>query len=130
MSAPNSTLGPWHVEQELGHPVVLRAIGDGCSDAVALVNHHDEFAAEEGEAIARLIAATPDMLAALHLALPELRDDLESFVESCTIRTRAWSAEQPLPADFDDELSRASAEQKKAAFDAVSAAIARAEGRA
>lgn len=68
------------------------------------------------------------MLAALRLALPELREDLESLVECNTPATPAWSANEPLPDDLDEEM-RLTAEDKKAAHDAVLRAVALAEGR-
>jgi hypothetical protein len=76
-----------------------------------------------------LIAA---MLAALRLAIVELREDLETLVECNSVKARragaAWSSETALPADLDDDV-RHIAQIKKAALDAVKAAIARAEGR-
>jgi hypothetical protein len=81
------------------------------------------------EADARLIAAAPTMLATLRLALPELREDLESLVECNLPAARAWSANLPLPADMDPEAA-SMAGTKKAAHDAIVAAIALAEGRA
>jgi hypothetical protein len=75
-----------------------------------------------------MIAAAPTMLAALRLALPELREDLESLVECNTPGAREWSAHLPLPADLDLEVL-AVATDKRRALDAVLAAIAAAEGR-
>lgn len=81
------------------------------------------------EADAHLIAAAPDMLAALRLALPELAEDLIALVDGERIGGAAdWQPEEPLPADLDSDdmdLIRA----KKAAYDAVLAAIKQAEGR-
>jgi hypothetical protein len=67
-------------------------------------------------------------LAALRLALPELREDLEALVEGNTVGTPAYAAHQPLPADLDPEVLMC-ATDKKAAHDAVVAAISAAEGR-
>jgi hypothetical protein len=75
-----------------------------------------------------VIAAAPTMLAALRLALPELREDLETLVECGTVGAPDWSANTPLPANMDQEV-RHIAETKKAAYDAVVAAIAAAEAR-
>lgn len=78
--------------------------------------------------MAREADAARARLAALRLALPELREDLEALVESNTPWPREYLATQPLPADLDTEvLSIATA--KKAAHDAVLAAMALAEGR-
>lgn len=67
------------------------------------------------------------MLRALRLALPELVEDLEALVESNTPNTPAWSSNQPLPPDLDEDV-RLTASDKKAALDAVRAAILQAEG--
>jgi hypothetical protein len=69
------------------------------------------------------------MLAALRLALPELREALETLVESCPLSTTTWTADQPLRDDFYDASIRDMAQAKKAAYDAAIAAIAQAEGR-
>lgn len=78
----------------------------------------------------QIIAAAPDMLAALRVALPELAEDLISVVDSTTLLAFDWQPEEPLPSSFDDPESEAIARSKKAAYDAVVAAIAKAEGRA
>lgn len=75
MSAPH-TPGPWQVEGvrhsgdlKIGHDTRLHMVGpDG--DAVAAVFY--DMATGRGYADARLIAAAPDMLAALDRALPWL----------------------------------------------------------
>lgn len=124
------TPGPWQIVR----------YGDGDS----LVIHSDAdtrvcFMATPGQlgpsfahikANATLIAAAPTMLAALRLALPELAEDLIALVDSTKVGGAGdWQPEEPLPADLWPEAPDM-LRGKKAAYDAVLAAIKQAEGRA
>jgi hypothetical protein len=101
----------------MGYPTDNPLDGSGTPDLGAALNE-----------IRELRAQIAQMLIALRAALPELREDLESLVECNTVGTPAYAAHQPLPADLDREVLMC-ATDKKAAHDAVVAAIAAAEGR-
>jgi hypothetical protein len=115
------TPGPWTVPDGGITPTIY-------ADNGPIATIHD--CGDTAEADATLIAAAPTMLAALRLALPELAEDLFALVDGERIGGAAdWQPEEPLPADLDSDdmdLIRA----KKAAYDAVLAAIKQAEGRA
>jgi hypothetical protein len=60
-------MNEWHIEKSTGWEIGFRAIVD--SEGVTVCNP-----SPMGEANARLIAAAPDLLAALYLALPFVED--------------------------------------------------------
>lgn len=134
------TPGPWLYGQNHAQ---IRAGGDqweigltpGADLDVSgvLGGRDDEYLLVSGtcrEADARLMAAAPTMLAALRLALPELAEDLIALVDGERVGGAAdWQPEEPLPADLDSD-DMALIRAKKAAYDAVLAAIKQAEGRA
>lgn len=122
------TPGPWRAHA--GGSETTFAIHGACPGAALATVFADSMRLiEEGKHNAILIAAAPDLLAALRLALPELAEDLIALVNGERIGGAAdWQPEEPLPADLDSDgmdLIRA----KKAAYDAVLAAIKQAEGR-
>lgn len=121
------TPGPWRAGgTHSGLTYAIRHNGGGAP--IATVFADTGRLMEDGVANAALIAAAPAMLAALRLALPELREDLEALVDSSIPLTRRWTADEPLPDDLDEDVV-SMVTVKKAAYDAVVAAIAAAEGR-
>jgi hypothetical protein len=121
------TPGPWQAGPTLFGVTWLVTGANGAW--LATVHGENEVTGPAAQANAALITAAPTMLAALRLALPELREDLETLVECHTVGWPSWSANMPLPDNLSEDVQSIAAD-KKAAFDAVVAAIAAAEGRA
>ena len=65
MNNTQHTPGPWGILEEIGHPSLITAWNEnaGATDDIAVVC--DEYEGQPSQANARLIAAAPDLLAAL-----------------------------------------------------------------
>lgn len=119
-AAQDAKNGIWHVEGPHQHFAIrteLATVWGGGGDKAAM---------------AHLMAAAPDLLAALNLALPLLEEDLREHVRNTSFAT-GWEIGRPLPDTFDAGMYEV-ARGLRVVVDAVRAAIARtavpaAEGR-
>lgn len=130
------TPGPWHMGEGNGEGSIFKT-GEGrmrfeqpggttLYPICAMVRGWND---QEDEANARLIAAAPEMLEALRLAEPELREDLEAHVRSTAKRLAfRWCAGMALPSAFDTPQNASIAAEKAAAYSTTRAAIDKATG--
>ena len=85
------TPGPWHVGgiRPDSQPIVYRADGFAIADATV---YHTKHGAEEARANAALIAAAPDLLAALRGAVSYYPEDIDAGAEISGADLLEWFA--------------------------------------
>lgn len=97
------TKGPWHVGGKDGTIVYA---GDGYATASCAV-FHGRFSNGEVEANARLIAAAPNMLEALHMAREFINLDRVRLLDCCTrSEGEIDSDDAAVVADYDAALKQ------------------------
>ena len=92
------TPGPWGIDAVPSSDVhYIRSVTDADGRAIAKVRHHLEQTMDEAITNARLIAAAPDMLAALRAAhsdiqrIPGHTIDMLGRIEAAIAKAEGWS---------------------------------------